>query len=204
MKDWFYLKKFELFNWWTFDGEVETYYLDDSITVISGDNGSGKSTVVDALVSLLVPNQSRKYNLSATDWSNKKSRSEITYVRWAYKNKETDDGIEIAYLRWNQIWISTYSVVLWYFRDESNGREITLATFFKTTQANEIDKFFIISWQELSIKTDFIQILNNQNVSSPTSRLKSFLISKIDTKIYDKFIEYREDYSRKFGLKEMP
>lgn len=81
MKDGFYLKKFEIFNWGTFDNEVETFYLDDKITVVSGDNGSGKSTVVDALVSLLVPNKLRKYNLSATDGSAKKSRSEVSYVR---------------------------------------------------------------------------------------------------------------------------
>ncbi len=49
MKNWFYLKKFELLNWWTFDWEVETFYLNDDVTVVSGDNWSWKSTVVDAL-----------------------------------------------------------------------------------------------------------------------------------------------------------
>ncbi len=200
MKDWFFLKKFEIFNWWTFDKEIETFYIDDDITVVSGDNWSWKSTIVDALVSLLVPNQARKYNLSASD-SQKKSRTEITYVRWAYKNKETDDWIQVSYLRWNETWISTYSVLLAYFRDESNWREITLSSFFKTNSTSEIDKFFIISWQELFIKNDFVAILNNKELTSPISKLKQSLQNKIDTKIYDKFKEYQEDYSRKFWLR---
>lgn len=201
MKDWFYLKKFELFNWWTFDWEIETFYLDDDVTVVSGDNWSWKSTVIDALVSLLVPNKIRKYNLSATDWSSKRSRSEITYIKWAYKNKETDDWVKTVFLRWNDVWVTTYSVILWYFRDESNGKEITLATFFRVGSTSVVDKTYVISEQELFIKNDFVNILNNKDLVSPVSKLSNFLKTKSSTKVYDKFSEYREDFSRFFWLK---
>ena len=193
MKDWYILKKFELFNWWTFDQKIETYYLDDDITVVSWDNGSGKSTVVDAFVSLLVPGRMRKYNLSATEWSSKKSRNELSYIKWAYKNEETSEWVKTAYLRWNKSWISTYSVILWYFRDEVANKEITMATFFRTT-SNWVEKFYVISEQELYLKEDFVNILNNKELQNPLSKLKTILKTKNDTKIYTKFKEYLEDF----------
>ncbi|MDP2090372.1 MAG: ATP-binding protein [Candidatus Gracilibacteria bacterium] len=200
MKEGFILKKFEIFNWGTFDSEIETFYLNEDITVVSGDNGSGKSTVVDALVSLLVPGKDRKYNLSATDGNNKKTRNELTYIRGAYKNKETDDGVQTDFLRGNKSGESTFSVLLGYFRDGS-GKEVTLATFFRVT-TNGIEKFFIVSEIELYLKEDFLNLLNNQNITNPISKLKINLKSRLNTRIYTKFIEYKEDYSSIFGLRQ--
>ncbi len=198
MQSWFYLKKLEIFNWWTFDNEVETFYLDENITVVSWDNWSWKSTLVDALVSLLVPNQSRKYNLSATDWWWKKSRNEMSYMKWAYKNEETDEWIKTVFLRWNENWNLTYSVILWYFYDDFSWKEISLVSFLRNTTNDTVDKFFVISEQELFIKNDFISIINNENSSS---KLKSILKAKKDTKLYDKFSEYMQSFSSIFWLR---
>lgn len=201
MSSWFYLKKLEIFNWWTFDKEVETFYLDKNITVVSWDNWSWKSTLIDALVSLLVPNQARKYNLSATDGWWRKSRNEASYVKWAYKNEETEEWIKTVYLRWVEKDTLTYSVILWYFFDDISGRAISLATFFKTNTSDSIDKFFIISEQELFIKNDFIHILNSADVNQ-ISKLKSFLKTKSLTRIYDNFTAYKDDFSNIFWLKQ--
>jgi len=201
MKDWFILKKLEIFNWWTFSGDVETYYLDWDITVVSGDNWSGKSTLVDAFVSLFVPARMRKYNLSATEWSKKKSRNELSYIRWAYANKETENWVETAYLRWNKVWESTFSVLLWYFKDENSNREVTLSTFFRTT-STWIDKFFIVSEQELYLKQDFLEIINKTKSSNPITKLKTSLKAKTNTNIFSKFVEYVEVFSSIFGLRQ--
>lgn len=200
MKDWYILKKFEIFNWWTFDSHIETFYLNDDITVVSWDNWSWKSTVVDAFVSLLVPSRDRKYNLSASDWPNKKTRNELTYIRWAYKNKETEEWIQTAFLRWNKVWETTFSVLLWYFRNNS-GHEISLATFFRTT-SNWIEKFYVVSEIELYLKEDFVDIINNSNSVNPILSLKNMLKSKKETRVYNKFIDYKEDYSVLFWLKQ--
>ncbi len=199
MKDWYILKKFEIFNWWTFDWEVETFYLDQDITVISWDNWSWKSTVVDALVSLLVPWKERKYNLSASDWNSKKTRNELTYIKWAYKNKETEEWVKTDFLRWNKVWESTFSVLLAYFKDNS-WNNLSLATFFRTT-TNGIDKFYIISENELFLREDFLTTLNNQDIQNPIAKLKLELRAKLNTKIYTKFKEYKEDYSQHFWLR---
>ena len=51
----FRLHRLEVFNWGTFDGRVWTLALDGRNHLLTGDIGSGKSTLVDAVTTLLVP-----------------------------------------------------------------------------------------------------------------------------------------------------
>ena len=51
----FRLQRLEVYNWGTFDGEVWTLDLAGATSLLTGDVGSGKSTLVDAIITLLVP-----------------------------------------------------------------------------------------------------------------------------------------------------
>ena len=53
----FRLQRLEVFNWGTFDQRVWTLRLDGKNGLLTGDIGSGKSTLVDAITTLLVPAQ---------------------------------------------------------------------------------------------------------------------------------------------------
>ncbi len=197
MREGFNLKKLEIFNWWTFDLEIETFYIDEDITVLSGSNGSGKSTLVDALVTLLVPNMQRKYNLSANDTGRKKDRNELTYVKWAYKNEDSDEWVKTVFLRWNNIWESVFSVIVGYFKDDFTNRQISLSVFFRTTTSG-IEKFFVISTEEIFIKEDFIDPINRWWLKT----LKQFLSARKDISVYKKFKDYSQDYHHIFGLRD--
>jgi uncharacterized protein YPO0396 len=59
------LHRFEVYNWGTFDGRVWTLRLGGENSLLTGDIGSGKSTLVDALTTLLVPAQRITYNKAA-------------------------------------------------------------------------------------------------------------------------------------------
>ena len=61
----FRLKRLEVLNWGTFDGRVWTLHLDGRNGLLTGDIGSGKSTLVDAITTLLVPAQRIAYNKAA-------------------------------------------------------------------------------------------------------------------------------------------
>ena len=50
----FRLKRLEVFNWGTFDGRVWALQLDGKNGLLTGDIGSGKSTLVDAVIALLI------------------------------------------------------------------------------------------------------------------------------------------------------
>jgi uncharacterized protein YPO0396 len=49
------LHRLEVLNWGTFDRRVWTLNLDGRNALLTGDIGSGKSTLVDAITTLLVP-----------------------------------------------------------------------------------------------------------------------------------------------------
>jgi uncharacterized protein YPO0396 len=56
------LHRFEVYNWGTFDGRVWAIDPCGENSLLTGDIGSGKSTLVDALTTLLVPAQRITYN----------------------------------------------------------------------------------------------------------------------------------------------
>jgi hypothetical protein len=61
----FRLQRLEVLNWGTFDKRVWRCELDGRNGLLTGDIGSGKSTLVDAITTLLVPAQRVAYNKAA-------------------------------------------------------------------------------------------------------------------------------------------
>ena len=84
----FRLQRLEVFNWGTFDSRVWTLALEGRNTLLTGDIGSGKSTLVDAVTTLLVPAQRVAYNKAAG--ADYKERSLRSYVLGHYKSERSD------------------------------------------------------------------------------------------------------------------
>lgn len=59
----FRLQRLEVYNWGTFDQRVWTLQLNGENGLLTGDIGSGKSTLVDAITTLLVPVASLRSDL---------------------------------------------------------------------------------------------------------------------------------------------
>ena len=77
----FRLHRLEVCNWGTFDsvnnehrGRIHSVAPEGNTTLLIGRNGTGKSTLVDALLTLLVRPQVRNYNVAAG--AKKQERSE--------------------------------------------------------------------------------------------------------------------------------
>lgn len=61
----FRLQHLEVVNWGTFNTRVWCYTLGGRSGLLTGDIGSGKSTLIDAITTLLVPAQRVAYNKAA-------------------------------------------------------------------------------------------------------------------------------------------
>ena len=85
----FRLRRIEVFNWGTFNDSVWAFDIQGRNALLTGDIGSGKSTLVDAVTTLLVPSQKVAYNKAAGAES--KERTLRSYVQGYYKS-ERDDG----------------------------------------------------------------------------------------------------------------
>src|SRR5437763_3921818 len=85
------LHRCEFFNWGTFHGHVWGLDLGGENTLLTGDIGSGKSTLVDAITTLLVPAQKITYNKAAG--AEAKERDLRSYVLGYYKSERGDTGV---------------------------------------------------------------------------------------------------------------
>ena len=95
----FRLAHFEWYNWGTYDGDIFSLDMERENALLTGDIGSGKSTVVDALTTLLVPHNRIVYNKAAGAGS--RERSLYSYIVGEYKSvrDETFGSAKAAVLR---------------------------------------------------------------------------------------------------------
>jgi len=150
----FRLKRLELYNWGTFDEQIWTMATGGETAVLTGQNGSGKSTVVDALLTLLVEGRQRNYNLASGAGSSRE-RSERTYVRGQYSRSRGETAYESTAntLRGTD----AHSVILAVFYDVSQDRTVSLAQVLWISNADRVEKRHYVASCELSIEQHFPQ-----------------------------------------------
>lgn len=178
----------EVLNWGTFDGAIQHMALDGHGCLLTGENGTGKSTLIDAFLSLLVPNKRRSYNMSSG--SSRRERNETTYVLGAFQREKTRwDQIQIKYLRDEQ----SLSALAAHFANPLTKDTITLAQFF-WFESGELRKCLVISHDTFSLKI----ILDN--VKTPAD-LRYNLRQLAHTTIFSSFSEYQNYFIRYMGLR---
>ncbi len=82
------LHSLEVLNWGTFDARVWSLRLDGRNTLLTGDIGSGKSTLVDAITTLLLPANKISYNKAAG--AETRERSLRSYVQGHHKSESNE------------------------------------------------------------------------------------------------------------------
>ncbi len=186
----FRLHRLEVLNWGTFDKRVWRYDLDGRNGLLTGDIGSGKSTLVDAITTLLVPSHRVAYNKAAG--AEARERSLRSYVLGHYKserNEVTGSARPVALRD-----ASSYAVILGVFRNESYGQVVTLAQLFwlKDPQGQPA-RLFVATERALSIADDFSGF-----GSDVTTLRKKLRTSGAD--LFDSFPQYGTWFRRRFGI----
>ncbi len=146
----FRLHTYEVWNWGTFDHQVWTVHPDGETSLLTGANASGKTTLVDGLLTLLVPEKRmRFYNQTA---GSKGERTEDSYVTGEYGETENTDTNtrEIKKLRGDKS--KAQSVLLAVFQNESQFVTLVQARWFSS---GELKRTFMLSYKKLSIISDF-------------------------------------------------
>ena len=186
----FRLQRLEVFNWGTFDGRVWALNPDGKNALLTGDIGSGKSTLVDAVTTLLVPAQRIAYNKAAG--ADSKERTLRSYVLGHYKSErnEVSGTAKPVALRDH----NNYSVILGVFHNAGYDQTVTLAQVFwmKDAQAQPA-RFFVCAERALSIATDFA------NFGTDITQLRKKLRG-LGTEVFDSFPPYGAWFRRRFGI----
>ena len=187
----FRLHRMELYNWGTFHKNVWKIDPSGNNSLLTGDIGSGKSTVVDALTTLLVPTQRITYNKAAG--AQGKERSLSSYVRGAYKSEKSEltQSSKAITLRDE----SYYTVLLaWFFNDDFKQGMTVAQVFWSKEGNNNPERFYLTAEKPLTIKTHFSRF--GTDINGLKKKLR-----KIDTvKISTTFREYSTQFRRYFGI----
>lgn len=187
----FRLHRFEVLNWGTFDQKIWNIGPEGHSSLVTGDIGSGKTTLVDGIATLLVPPGKTIYNRTASgEAGSNKERNKYSYVRGEYKKVRGEDSgkAEAEYLRSE----NTYSVLLAYFYNEGFLEKVTLAQVF-SIRNHKVDTFFVVSSDSLTIQQDFT------NFGTDIKSLKDRLSKTPNTKTYNEFSEYGSRFRQIFG-----
>jgi uncharacterized protein YPO0396 len=146
------LQRLELLNWGTFDQRVWTFTPGGDDSLLTGDIGSGKSTVVDALTTLLVPPQRITFNRAAG--AETRERDLRSYVLGHYKaeRSETTGGSAPVGLRRGP----TLTVLLAVFANEGYDTTVSLGIvlWLADGQTGQPDRFYVTADRGLTIAGD--------------------------------------------------
>ena len=186
------LKTLQILNWGVFDRTVKTFEFHDKSTILTGFNGTGKTTAVDAILTLLIPSNLRWYNLSS-DSVKKRERDVENYVRGAYGNG--GDGVT-NYLRDK----SALSVLNGIFEDPSEERALSLLQV-RYFSGDRLDTKYVITDRELTVG-EIDRVLTKEGVSlAPDGKWRKVLVQKCSSRLFESFTAYKTYFMDKFGFR---
>ncbi len=186
----FRLRRLELLNWGTFHGGVRTFRLDGANSLLTGDIGSGKSTVVDAITTLLLPANRIDYNKAAG--AQKRERTLMSYVRGFHKSTRSSGGEYSKPVALRAP--GALTVVLGVFHNAVLNKSVTLAiTLWTMQEAGQPSRFYSLAETEQSIAEDFA------NFGQDPAKLKKKLRAA-GVAVHDTFDPYAAAFKRHFGI----
>ena len=146
------LARLELLNWGTFDQRVWSFDPGGADSLLTGDIGSGKSTVVDALTTLMVPPARIAFNRAAG--AEARERSLRSYVLGNYKTErnEATGATGAVGLRRGP----TFSVLLAVFDNAGYDTQTSLAVvlWLGDGQEGQPDRFYVTAERAMSVTGD--------------------------------------------------
>lgn len=187
----FRLDSVELFNWGTFGRSVWGFPFGGENALVTGDIGSGKSTWVDAVTTLLVAPQRITYNKAAG--AERRERTDRSYVLGEYRSSRGDgESFSTPVTLRDE---TSYSVLLAVFADAGASRLLSLAQI-RWIKAGEVQKLYVASGRRLSVMGDFGAF------DGDGPKLKKRLRAAASTEVFDSYAEYAASFRASMGITE--
>jgi uncharacterized protein YPO0396 len=187
----FRLDRLEVYNWGTFHDRVWGFDLHRDNALLTGDIGSGKSTLVDAVTTLLVPPQKITYNKAAG--AEARERTLRSYVLGYYRTERGGSGLAAKPVSLRGV--NTYSVILARFANDAQGQHVTVAQVFWLKDAQgQPARLYVIADAALSIAQHF------SGFGTDIANLRKRLRALPAVEMHESFPPYGAAYRRRFGI----
>jgi uncharacterized protein YPO0396 len=188
----FRLERLEVYNWGTFHQHVWALAPSGDNLLVTGDIGSGKSTLVDALTTLLVPPQKVAYNKAAG--AEARERTLRSYVLGYYKSERGDSGLAARPVALRDR--DSYSVVLAAFGNQGFGETVTLAqVFWLRDPEGPPVRLYVVADAPLSIAEHFANF--GTDIADLRKRLRKLACV---SELTENFPTYGSAFRRRFGI----
>ncbi|MEJ2662103.1 MAG: ATP-binding protein, partial [Desulfobacteraceae bacterium] len=187
----FRLQSFEVLNWGTFHRHVWTVPAFGGNGLLTGDIGSGKSTLVDGLTTLLVPPQRVVYNKAAG--ADTRERDLRSYVMGYYKSEKNAETLEASSVALRDL--NSFTVLAAGFFNAGYHMAVTLAVvLWLPDKGKPPERFYVVADDMLHIKDDF------SGFGSDIRELKRQLKKRKNIYLYDTFAKYSAAFMRRMGI----
>lgn len=195
----FRLQYMEVYNWGTFHEKVFKIKPEGNNSLLTGANASGKSTFIDALLTLLVPVKKDRFYNQSSGVDKKGDRTEETYVYGHYGNiqREGESSTTTQTLRDK----NAYSVILASFAN-TDQRKITIFQV-RWFSNGELKRSFGVAHVPLEIEKDFGQFDSKGNWKKTLDKIYNANSTKKKVEFLDGPTAYAERIFPLFGMRSV-
>lgn len=183
------LSELSVYNWGSFHG-LHSARIDPEGTLVTGDNGSGKSTFIDALMALLLPAGKASFNVAAAQ-GDKADRSLLSYMRGSFGSAHDGGATRVKSKREGAVVTALRAA---YRADD--GSELTLLAMFWTTQANnalaDVKRVYSVARRNVGLKS-VLDAFGDGNARALKQWLRA---DQAITCCDENFAEYQELYRK--------
>ena len=193
----FRLQYMEVYNWGTFNEKVFRINPKGNNSLLTGANASGKSTYIDALLTLIVPAKKDRFYNQSSGVEKKGDRTEETYVMGHYGNIQEEGKTSTSTQKLRDT--NTYSVILASFSN-TDQKQITLFQV-RWFSNNELRRQFGIAHVPLEIENDFSQFDSKGNWKKRLEKTYNSNATKKKIEFIEGPTAYAERMSDLFGMR---
>ncbi len=193
----FRLQYMEVYNWGTFNEKVFRINPKGNNSLLTGANASGKSTYIDALLTLIVPAKKDRFYNQSSGVEKKGDRTEETYVLGHYGNIQEEGKTSTSTQKLRDT--NTYSVILASFSN-ADQKQITLFQV-RWFSNNELRRQFGIAHVPLEVESDFGQFDSKGNWKKVLDKKYNLNVTKKKIEFIEGPIAYAERMADLFGMR---
>lgn len=193
----FRLQYMEVYNWGTFNEKVFRINPKGNNSLLTGANASGKSTYIDALLTLIVPAKKDRFYNQSSGVEKKGDRTEETYALGHYGNIQEEGKTSTSTQKLRDT--NTYSVILASFSN-ADQKQITLFQV-RWFSNNELRRQFGVAHVPLEVESDFGQFDSKGNWKKVLDKKYNSNVTKKKIEFIDGPTAYAERLADLFGMR---
>ena len=187
--DGFRLERVDVYNWGSFNNNVKSVYFGGQNVLMTGDNGAGKSSIIDAITVLLYDLKKVVFNQAAG--AEKGERNLASYVLGLYKNDNTS-GIKTEMgLRSGQNAVLSIIMASFYNR-KLNEHVILLQGMVMLKNKTSPNRYYFIGNRDFNLQQDILPVKDIRELGQK--------LRQIGCTRYEQFNEYYSQMQRIFGI----